>query len=154
MLIKTAVDMGYDISDYNDIYPPYGTMQDCDDLINEIHIRGMKVIFDLVINHTSDQHSWFQQSRSSKTDPKRKWYIWRPAKYDSNGMRHPPNNWKSYFGVPAWTWDEATEEYYLHLFAPQQPDLNWESKECREAIFDSAIRFWLAKGVDGFRVGE
>lgn len=145
--------MGYDISDYEDIHRPYGTLEDCDRLIKEVHDRGMRVIFDLVINHTSDQHAWFKESRSSKTNPKRDWYIWRPAKYDSEGNRCRPNNWQSNFTIPAWTWDDISEEYYLHLFASEQPDLNWENKECREAIYDSSIRFWLDKGVDGFRIG-
>jgi glycosidase len=146
------VDMGYDISDYEDIYEKYGTLADCEALIKAVHDRGMKVIFDLVINHTSDQHPWFKESRASKTSSKRDWYIWRPAKYDEQGNRLRPNNWRSNFSKPAWTWDEESEEYYLHLFAPEQPDLNWENEDCRKAIYDSAMRFWLERGVDGFRV--
>lgn len=146
------VDMGYDVSDYEDIHEPYGSVQDCEKLIKETHDRGMKIIFDLVVNHCSDQHKWFQESRSSKTKPKRDWFIWRPAKYDGEGKRCRPNNWRSNFTNPAWTWDEQTEEYYLHLYAKEQPDLNWENEDCRKAIYDSAIRFWLDKGVDGFRV--
>ena len=145
--------MGYDISDYEDIYPPYGTVADCQNLIDEVHKRKMRVIFDLVINHTSDIHKWFLESRSSKTNPKRDWYIWRPAKYDKDGNRVRPNNWQGNFTIPAWTWDETTQEYYLHLFASEQPDLNWENEECRKAIYDSAIKFWLDRGVDGFRIG-
>ena len=152
--LSRAVDMGYDVSNYNDIYPPFGTLEDTQRLIDEIHARGMRVIFDLVINHTSDQHAWFQASRSSRCSSKRDWYTWRPPKYDNDGNRIPPNNWRSYFTKSAWTWDEATQEYYLHLFAPEQPDLNWENKECRDAIYDSAIRFWLNRGVDGFRIGD
>jgi oligo-1,6-glucosidase len=146
--------MGYDISDYEDIHEPYGTVEDCDRLIKEVHDRGMRIIFDLVINHTSDQHKWFQESRSSKTNPKRDWYIWRPAKYDKVGQRRRPNNWMSNFTAPAWTWDEKTQEYYLHLYAVEQPDLNWENEQCRKAIFESSVKYWLDKGVDGFRVGE
>lgn len=146
------VDMGYDISDYEDIYEKYGTLADCDALIKAVHDHGMKVIFDLVINHTSDQHPWFQESRSSKNNPKRDWYIWRPAKYDDQGNRLRPNNWRSNFSKPAWTWDEHSQEYYLHLFAPEQPDLNWENEECRKTIYESAMRFWLERGVDGFRI--
>lgn len=145
-------DMGYDISDYENVYPPYGTVQDMEAIIAACHERGMKVILDLVINHTSDQHAWFKESRSSRNNSKRDWYIWRPARYDAAGNRMPPNNWSSFFGGSAWQWDEHTEEYYLHLFVPEQPDLNWENPQCREAIYQSAMHFWLEKGIDGFRV--
>lgn len=144
--------MGYDISDYESVHEPYGTVQDMEDLIAGVHDRGMRIILDLVVNHTSDQHAWFQESKSSKTNSKRNWYIWRPAKYTSDGQRKPPNNWRSNFGGPAWTWDDRTGECFLHLFAPEQPDLNWENEETRRAIYDSAMLFWLEKGVDGFRV--
>lgn len=146
------VDMGYDVSDYREIYPPYGTLEDCERLIAETHKRGLRIIFDLVINHTSDQHRWFKESRSSKQSAKRDWYIWRPAKYDEHGNRQPPNNWRSNFTGPAWTWDELTQEYYLNLFAPEQPDLNWENEKTRAAIYEDAMEFWLRRGVDGFRV--
>ncbi|KAK5047164.1 hypothetical protein LTR84_007107 [Exophiala bonariae] len=146
------VDMGYDISDFEDIHEPYGTLEDCERLIRETHKRGMKIIFDLVINHTSDQHSWFLESRSSKDNPKRDWYFWRAPKFDEHGNRCRPNNWRSQFTKPAWTWDPLTEEYYLHVYASGQPDLNWENEECRRAIYESAIRFWLKRGVDGFRI--
>ena len=146
------VDMGYDIRDYQNIYPPYGTLADCERLISECHARGLRLIFDLVINHTSDQHKWFEESKSSKSSPKRDWYIWRPAKYDEQGNRKPPNNWRSAFSGSAWTWDDNTQEYYLHLFAPEQPDLNWENDETRKAIYGETMEFWLRKGVDGFRV--
>ena len=116
------------------------------------YTRGMKLILDLVINHTSDQHAWFKESRSSKTNPKRDWYIWKPPRFTEDGTRLPPTNWRSYFSGSAWEYDEHTDEYYLHLFAKEMPDLNWESEECRKAIYDSAMRFWLDKGVDGFRV--
>lgn len=122
------------------------------DLIDAAHERGLRIILDLVVNHTSDQHAWFKESRSSKTNPKRDWYMWRPAKYDAEGRRQQPNNWRSNFGGSVWEWDEHTEEYYLHLFCPEQPDLNWENPETRRAIYESAMVFWLEKGVDGFRV--
>lgn len=146
------VDMGYDISDYQQIHEPYGTMTDVDTLIERTHALGMKIIFDLVINHTSDLHPWFEESRSSIDSPKRDWYIWRPARYDASGNRYPPTNWRSNFGGPTWTWDETTQEYYFHIYAPGQPDLNWENPDCRRALYDTAIRFWLDKGIDGFRV--
>ena len=119
-----------------------------EDLIAAAHERGLRIILDLVVNHTSDQHAWFQESKSSKSNPKRDWYHWRPAKYTSNGQRKPPNNWRSNFGGSAWQWDEHTQEYYLHLFCPEQPDLNWENEETRKAIYESAMIFWLDKGVD------
>lgn len=143
---------GYDISNYEAVYAPYGTVQDMEVLIDECHKRGMRLILDLVVNHTSDQHSWFKESRSSKDNPKRDWYIWRPPRYAEDGTRMPPTNWRSYFSGTAWEWDEHTQEYFLHLFAKEQPDLNWESDDCRKAIYDSAMRFWLDKGVDGFRI--
>ncbi|KAF4536988.1 hypothetical protein BFW01_g6951 [Lasiodiplodia theobromae] len=145
-------DMGYDISDYEKVYPPYGTVEDMERIIEASHARGMRVLLDLVVNHTSHEHAWFKEARSSKENPKRDWYVWRPAKYDAQGNRKPPNNWRSNFGGSAWEWDEATQEYYLHLFCPEQPDLNWENAETRAAIYESAMEFWLRKGVDGFRV--
>jgi len=144
--------MGYDISDYESVYPPYGTVADMERLIAECHSRGLKVLLDLVVNHSSHLHSWFKESRSSKESPKRDWYIWKPPKFDANGHRQPPNNWRGAFGGSTWEWDEHTQEYYLHLFAPQQPDLNWENPVTRAAIYESAMRFWLRKGVDGFRI--
>ncbi|KAI0126157.1 maltase [Xylariales sp. AK1849] len=146
------IDLGYDISNYESVYPPYGNMQDMEDLINGCHARGLKIIVDLVVNHTSYLHQWFQESRSSKSNAKRDWYIWRAAKYDAGGKRQPPNNWRSNFSTDAWTWDDLTQEYYLHLFCPEQPDLNWDNPETRRAIYASAIEFWLKRGVDGFRV--
>ncbi|KAL6708768.1 hypothetical protein ACN47E_002464 [Coniothyrium glycines] len=151
MFDSPQVDMGYDIRNYEDVYAPYGTMQDMERLIDETHARGMRIILDLVINHTSDQHKWFLESRSSKHNPKRDWYIWRPARYE-NGVRKAPNNWVSNFTGSVWEWDEHTQEYYLHLFCPEQPDLNWENPETRQAIYKSAMEFWLERGVDGFRV--
>ena len=124
---------GYDISNYEAVHAPYGTVQDMEVLIDECHKRGMRLILDLVVNHTSDQHAWFKESRSSKDNPKRDWYIWRPPRYAEDGTRMPPTNWRSYFSGTAWEWDEHTQEYFLHLFAKEQPDLNWESDECRRA---------------------
>ena len=150
-LASPQVDMGYDISDYRDIHRPYGTMADHDALITGLHDRGMKYLLDLVVNHTSSEHAWFKDSISSKQSAKRDWYIWRPAKTGEDGSRQPPNNWVSYFGGSAWQWDEASQEYHLHLFAVEQPDLNWENPEVVEAVHD-IIRFWLDRGVDGFRM--
>lgn len=153
MYDSPQIDMGYDISNYEDVYPPYGTVHDMETLIRETHARGMRVMLDLVINHTSDQHAWFKESRSAKGSPKRDWYIWRPARHSATGERLPPNNWRCNFGGgSAWEWDEQTGEYYLHLFATEQPDLNWENPATRKAIFASAMEFWLDRGVDGFRV--
>jgi alpha-glucosidase len=152
MYDSPQIDMGYDVADYEKVYEPYGTVEDMEVLIDACHERGLHIILDLVVNHTSDQHKWFQESRSSKTNPKRDWYIWKPAKYDANGKRQPPNNWRSIFGGSAWEWDETTEEYYLHLFCVEQPDVNWENAVTRRAIYESAMEFWLKKGVDGFRV--
>jgi glycosidase len=151
ILQSPQVDMGYDISDYRAIDSLYGTMEDHDDLIKGLHDRGLKYVMDLVVNHTSDQHEWFKQSRSSKDNPYRDWYFWRPPRYDADGNRMPPNNWESAFSGSTWTYDETTGEYYLHLFASAQPDLNWENPAVRDAVHD-LIRFWLNRGVDGFRM--
>ncbi|MBM7603822.1 alpha-glucosidase [Metabacillus crassostreae] len=139
-------DNGYDISDYQDIMDDFGTMGDFDLLLEEVHKRGMKLIIDLVINHTSDEHPWFIESRSSENNPKRDWYIWRDGK-DGN----EPNNWESIFSGSAWQLDEKTNQYYLHIFSTKQPDLNWRNKEVRTALYDM-INWWLDKGIDGFRV--
>ena len=140
-------DFGYDISDYTGIEPLFGTMEDFDALIAAVHNNGLKLILDLVPNHTSDQHPWFVESRSSRDNPKRDWYIWR----DPAGDGGVPNNWLSEFGGSAWQLDEATGQYYYHAFLAQQPDLNWRNPDVRNAIYD-VMRFWLEKGVDGFRV--
>ncbi|PLB47373.1 maltase malt [Aspergillus steynii IBT 23096] len=145
-------DMGYDVSDYEKVLPAYGTVEDVEKLVQACHERGMKLLLDLVINHTSDQHQWFQESRGSKDNEKRDWYFWRPPRYDANGNRQPPSNYRGYFAGSTWTWDEHTQEYYLHLYAKEQPDLNWDNEATRKAIYQSAIRFWLDKGIDGFRV--
>lgn len=151
ILKSPQVDMGYDISDYRDIDPLYGNMDDHDRMIKGLHERGLKYVMDLVVNHTSDQHEWFKQSRSSKDNPYRDWYFWRPARYDDQGNRIPPNNWEAAFSGSAWEWDETTQEYYLHIFAKEQPDLNWENPKVVEAVHE-IIRFWLERGVDGFRM--
>ncbi|KAJ5220265.1 alpha-amylase [Penicillium chermesinum] len=145
------IDMGYDIADYYSIADEYGTVADVEKLIKGCHDRGMKLLMDLVVNHTSDQHEWFKQSRSSKDNEYRNWYVWKPARYDEQGNRHPPNNWVSHFQGSAWQWDEHTQEYYLHLYAVEQPDLNWEHPAVVEAVH-KIIRFWLEKGCDGFRM--
>lgn len=139
-------DNGYDISDYKDILDEFGTMDDFNELLNEVHNRGMKLIIDLVINHTSDEHPWFIESRSSKDNPKRDWYIWRDGKEEKE-----PNNWESIFKGSAWEFCDNSEQYYLHLFAKEQPDLNWENKEVRNELY-KMINWWLDKGIDGFRV--
>lgn len=139
-------DNGYDISDYQDIMEEFGTMADFDELLEEVHKRGMKLILDLVINHTSDEHPWFIESRSSKDSPKRDWYIWRDGKEGKE-----PNNWESIFSGPAWKYDGQSGQYFMHLFSERQPDLNWENPEVREALY-SMVNWWLDKGIDGFRV--
>ena len=146
-------DNGYDISDYRDVDPVFGTLDDLDELIGALHARGMKLLMDLVVNHTSDEHPWFAASRSSREDPKRDWYWWRPARPGTvpGTPGAEPNDWGSFFSGPAWTYDEASGEYYLHLFTRQQPDLNWENREVRAAVHEM-MRWWLDRGVDGFRM--
>jgi oligo-1,6-glucosidase/alpha-glucosidase len=140
-------DFGYDVADYCDVEPMFGTLADFDRLIAAVHARGLKLLLDFVPNHSSDLHPWFLESRSSRDNPKRDWYIWRdPA--PGGGL---PNNWISDFGGSAWEWDEATGQYYLHAFLPQQPDLNWRNPELRQAMLD-VKRFWFDRGVDGFRI--
>ncbi|WP_407671867.1 alpha-glucosidase [Oerskovia douganii] len=146
-------DNGYDISDYQDIDPMFGTLEDFDRLLAAAHDRGLRVVMDLVVNHSSDEHAWFRESRSSRTDARRDWYWWRPAR---EGMEPgtpgaEPNNWRSFFGGSAWEYDEATGEYYLHLFSRKQPDLNWENPDVRRAVHDM-MTWWLDRGVDGFRM--
>lgn len=146
-------DNGYDISDYTDIDPVFGSLADFDELLAAVHERGMKLIMDLVVNHTSDEHPWFIESRSSRDNPKRDWYWWRDP--------HPglppgtpgaePTNWESHFSGSAWQWDELTGQYYLHVFSVKQPDLNWENPEVRQAVY-AMMRWWLDRGVDGFRM--
>ncbi|HET9873682.1 MAG TPA: alpha-glucosidase [Propionibacteriaceae bacterium] len=146
-------DAGYDISDYTDIDPIFGSLAEFDTLLAAVHVHGMKLVMDLVVNHTSDEHPWFVEARSSVTSPKRDWYWWRPAR---NGMAPgdpgaEPNNWGSVFSGSAWELDESSGEYYLHLFSKKQPDLNWENPEVRQAIY-TMMRWWLDRGVDGFRM--
>ena len=146
------VDNGYDISDYFAIMSDFGTMEDFDEMLETAHKHGIKILMDLVANHTSDQHPWFKESRSSKDNPYRDYYIWKdPKGFDENGKPIPPNNWASDFGGPAWEWDEATGQFYLHIFFKEQPDLNWENEKVREDLY-SMVRWWLDKGVDGFRL--
>jgi alpha-glucosidase len=140
-------DLGYDISDYTDIDPVFGTLHDFDQLLNLLHDSGIKVLLDLVPNHTSDQHPWFRESRGSRNNAKRDWYLWHDAGRDGG----PPNNWLSDFGGSAWQFDETTGQYYYHAFLAAQPDLNWRNPEVRRAMYD-VMRFWLRRGVDGFRV--
>ncbi len=140
-------DFGYDVSDYCDVDPLFGNLTEFDRLLAEAHRRNLRVVLDLVPNHTSDRHPWFEGSRSSRQHPKRDWYVWRDPKPDGS----PPNNWTSYFGGPAWTLDEHTGQYYLHSFLSAQPDLNWRNPEVVAAIHD-VVRFWLDRGVDGFRI--
>jgi alpha-glucosidase len=140
-------DFGYDVSDYTAINPLFGTLEDFDRLLQEAHARDLKVILDFVPNHSSDQHRWFLESKSSRENPKRDWYIWR----DPAPAGGPPNNWLSCFGGSAWEYDEHSQQYYYHAFLREQPDLNWRNPEVVQAMLD-VLRFWLARGVDGFRV--
>ncbi|WP_257610125.1 alpha-amylase family glycosyl hydrolase, partial [Oenococcus oeni] len=139
-------DNGYDIANYRAINPEYGSMNDFDDLLNKAHQLNLKIMMDLVVNHTSDQHHWFQESKKTKDNPFSDFYIWRDP---VDG--HEPNNWLAAFGGSAWTYVPERKQYYLHLFATGQPDLNWENPDVRQAVFDIE-RFWLDKGVDGFRM--
>lgn len=146
-------DNGYDISDYEHVEPLFGTDAQLDAIIAGCHERGIKLVMDLVVNHTSDAHAWFEESRSSRDNPKRDWYWWRPAREGAVGGEPgaEPTNWGSFFSGSAWEWDEATQEYYLHLFSRRQPDLNWENPQVREAVYAMMNR-WLDRGVDGFRM--
>jgi glycosidase len=140
-------DFGYDVSDYTDVHPLFGDLATFDELVAKAHGRGLKVIIDVVPNHTSEAHPWFVESRASRHNPRRDWYVWRDPAPDGG----PPNNWLSVFGGPAWEWDETTGQYYLHSFLKEQPDLNWRNPEVREAMFE-VFRFWLERDVDGFRI--
>jgi oligo-1,6-glucosidase len=146
-------DAGYDISDYQDVDPTFGTLDDLDELLEQLHRRGMRLMMDLVVNHTSDEHPWFVESRSSPDSPKRDWYWWRPPRdgFEGGTPGAEPTNWESFFSGPAWEYDDASGEYYLHLFSRKQPDLNWENPEVREAVY-AMMRWWLDRGVDGFRM--
>ena len=140
-------DFGYDVSDYIGIDPKFGTLEDFDNLVTEAHRRGIRIVLDLVLNHTSDQHPWFIESRKSLDNPYRDWYMWKDSK--SNGAH--PNNWQSVFGGPGWEFDPVTRQEYFHMFYKEQPDLNWRNPQTRQALLD-VFRFWLKRGVDGFRL--
>jgi glycosidase len=142
-------DFGYDITDFKSINPEYGTMEDFNELLETFHENGIKIIIDMVLNHTSQHHPWFIESKSSTSNPKRDWYVWKKGR-GANG-RKIPNNWNAYVGGSAWGWDEGTREFYLHQFLPCQPDLNWRNPEVKQTMFE-IMRFWLDKGVDGFRL--
>ena len=147
VFVSPMKDFGYDIADYRAIDPVFGTMADLEDLVADAHGRGIRVVLDLVPNHTSDRHPWFAESRATRKNPRRDWYVWRDPAPDGG----PPNNWLAEFGGSAWTLDPATGQSYYHAFLPEQPDLNWRNPEVRAAIYD-VMRFWLDKGIDGFRV--
>ena len=162
-------DNGYDISDYEDIMEEFGTMADFDRLLKKAHEKGIKIVMDLVVNHSSDEHAWFVESRKDKENAKRDYYIWRKGRPLSTVSKEeqerfagdiveyqgekllPPNNWGSFFSGPAWVFDEKTGEFYLHLFSKKQPDLNWENEIVRKEVFDMMTR-WCEKGIDGFRM--
>ena len=147
-----GLDLGYDVTDHAAVDPLFGTLADFDRLVAEAHARRVKVVLDLVMNHTSDQNPWFRASRASRGGPYADWYLWRgPKAVDRRGRPRPPNNWVSWFGGPAWTWEPARGQFYLHTFLPEQPDLNWRHPAVRAAMLD-VVRFWLARGVDGFRL--
>jgi alpha-glucosidase len=140
-------DFGYDVADYTDVHPLFGTLEDLDRLVGACHERGLKLLLDFVPNHSSDEHPWFTDSRSSRSSPRRDWYLWRDAAADGG----PPNNWLSVFGGSAWEWDQATGQYYYHAFLKEQPDLNWRNHDVRAAMLE-VLRFWFERGVDGFRI--
>jgi len=146
-------DNGYDISDYEDVDPTFGTLADLDELVEQAHARGIRIVMDLVVNHTSDEHPWFVESRSRRDNPKRDWYWWRPARdgHEAGTTGAEPTNWQSFFSGPAWELDAETGEYYLHLFSRKQPDLNWENPQVRAAVY-AMMRWWLDRGIDGFRM--
>jgi alpha-glucosidase len=140
-------DFGYDVADYRGVNPLFGDLETLDHLVDQLHSRGLRIIIDLVPNHSSDQHPWFVQARASRDNPRREWYIWADPKPGGG----PPNNWLSVFGGPAWEWEPNTGQYYLHSFLKEQPDLNWRNPELQEAMFD-VVRYWLERGIDGFRI--
>ncbi|MHB8459801.1 MAG: alpha-glucosidase [Candidatus Limnocylindrales bacterium] len=144
-------DVGYDVADYDAIDPIFGTLEDFDRLVAEAHRRGIRIVLDLVMNHTSSIHRWFEESRRDPSGPFGDWYLWRDARRDRSGRLRPPNNWVSFFGGSAWTWDEMRGQFYLHTFLPQQPDVNWRNPELRAAML-TMVRGWLDRGVDGFRL--
>jgi alpha-glucosidase len=141
------LDFGYDITNFCDVNPLFGTLDEFDMLLHEMHARKIKLLLDFVPNHTSAEHPWFNESRSSRSNPKRNWYVWADPAEDGG----PPNNWLGRFGGSAWSWDDSTQQYYYHAFLSNQPDLNWRNGDVRRAMAD-VLRFWLRRGVDGFRV--
>lgn len=147
MFPSPNADNGYDISDYQAISETYGTMADFDELLEKVHVRGMRLILDLVVNHTSDEHPWFIESKQSRNNPKRDWYIWCDPATDGS----EPNNWESIFNGSTWKYDETTDQYYFHLFSEKQPDLNWENPAVRDEVYNM-MNWWFDKGIDGFRV--
>ena len=144
-------DNGYDVSDYYEVDPLFGSFEDAKELIEKAKQRGIRIILDLVMNQTSDEHPWFVESRSSLDHPKRDFYIWKDPKYNEDGQRIPPNNWASFFGGTCWNFDELTNQYYMKIFSNKMPDLNWENEAMRTAMYDMAS-YWLDLGVDGFRI--
>jgi alpha-glucosidase len=147
-----GLDVGYDVSDHTSVDPLFGGDEAFDRFVDECHQRGIRVILDLVMNHTSDQHAWFKESRSSRENPKADWYLWRdPSGHDEDGKPLPPNNWLSWFGGSAWEWDDARQQFYMHTFLVEQPELNWRNPEVEAAQFDM-VQGWLERGVDGFRL--
>ena len=144
-------DNGYDISDYRNIMPEFGTMEQFDKLLDEMHKRDLKLVMDLVVNHSSDEHKWFERSKESKDNEYSEYYIWRDPKVGINGEKMPPNNWVSFFSGSAWEYCDKRDQYYLHLFSKKQPDLNWENEVVRKEVYD-IMKFWLDKGIDGFRM--
>jgi len=151
MYPSPQVDFGYDISDYENVDPQYGTLADFDRLVAEAGKRDIRVLLDMVLNHTSDQHPWFKSAAASRKDPKHDWYVWNDGRVDAGGRRQPPNNWVSLFGGSAWQWVPAVNQFYYHEFYRAQPDLNWRNPQVEKAMFD-ALRFWLDRGVAGFRL--
>lgn len=151
MYPSPQMDFGYDVSDYESVDPQYGTLADFDHLTREAHKRGIRVILDMVLNHTSDQHPWFKGAAASRSDPRHDWYVWNDGIRDAAGTVHPPNNWISLFGGSAWQWVPAVQQYYYHEFYRAQPDLNWRNPQVEQAMFDT-LRFWLDRGVAGFRL--
>jgi alpha-glucosidase len=151
MFPSPQVDFGYDISDYENVDPQYGTLADFDHLLAEARSRKIRIILDMVLNHTSDQHPWFKGAAGSRNDPRHDWYVWNDGVKDASGMLHPPNNWISLFGGSAWQWVPAVNQYYYHEFYRAQPDLNWRNPDVERAMLDT-LRFWLDRGVTGFRL--
>ena len=151
MYPSPQVDFGYDISDYENVDPQYGTLEDFDHLLAEAHKRGIRILLDMVLNHTSDQHPWFKGTAASRSDAKHDWYVWNDGVADSSGARRPPNNWVSLFGGSAWQWVPAVNQYYYHEFYRAQPDLNWRNPQVERAMLDT-LKFWLDRGVAGFRL--